>query len=46
MAYADDIIIVSRSLTAMKETYKETKIIAKTAGLDVNINKSKMLIQT
>jgi hypothetical protein len=42
MAYADDIIIVSRSLTAMKETYKEIKTI----GLEVNVNKTKMLIQT
>ncbi|PNF27716.1 hypothetical protein B7P43_G12778, partial [Cryptotermes secundus] len=46
MAYADDIIIVSRSLGAMKETYKEIKTIAKTTGLEVNVNKTKMLIQS
>jgi hypothetical protein len=34
------IIIVSRSLTAMKETYKDIKIIAKTTGLEVNVNKN------
>jgi hypothetical protein len=42
MAYADD-IIVSRSLRAMKETYKEIKTIAKRTGLKVNVNKTKML---
>jgi hypothetical protein len=42
MAYADDVMAVSRSLTAMKETYKEIK----TVSLEVNVNKIKMLIQT
>jgi sorting nexin-29 len=46
MAYEDDIIIVSNSLIAMKETYKEIKTIAKTTGLEVNVNKTKMLIQS
>jgi hypothetical protein len=46
MAYADDIIVVSRSLTAMKETYNEIKTIEKTTGLEVNVHKTKMLIQT
>jgi hypothetical protein len=35
MEYADDIII------AMKETYKEIKTLAKTTGLEVNVNKTK-----
>jgi hypothetical protein len=48
MAYADDIIIVSRSLRALKETNKGINIIAKTTGLEVNVhvNKTKMLIQS
>jgi sorting nexin-29 len=46
MTYGEDIIVVSRFLTAMKETYKEIKTIAKTTDLEVNLNKTKMLIQT
>jgi uncharacterized protein (UPF0335 family) len=46
MAYADDIITVSGSLEALKETCKEIKTIAKTVGLEVNANKTKILIQT
>jgi hypothetical protein len=42
MAYADDIIIVSRSLRAMKEIYKAIKTIAKTTGLEVNVNKTNL----
>ncbi|PNF34250.1 hypothetical protein B7P43_G17276 [Cryptotermes secundus] len=46
MAYADYIIMVSRSLRAMKETHKEIKTTAKTTGLEVNVNKTKLLIQS
>jgi hypothetical protein len=44
MAYANDIFMVLRSLMAMKETYKEIKTIAKTTGLEVNVNKINLLI--
>ena len=43
MAYAD-VVIVSRSMDAAKEVYKEIKTSAKIVELEINLNKTKAMI--
>jgi hypothetical protein len=46
LAYADDTDIISRSLSDATETYNELAIAAKDMGLEINTNKTKLLIQS
>jgi sorting nexin-29 len=44
LAYADDIAIISWSLSDVTEIYNELASTAKEMGLDINSNKTKLLI--
>lgn len=44
-AYADDTIIISRSIASAKEMYSDTESAAKMTELYTNTNKTKMIIQ-
>jgi sorting nexin-29 len=46
LAYADDITIISRSLSDATEIYNELAIPAKEMCLEINTNKTKLLIQS
>jgi sorting nexin-29 len=46
LAFADDIAIISRSLSDATEIYNELAIAAKEMGLGINTNKTKLLIQS
>jgi sorting nexin-29 len=46
LAYADDIAIISRSLSDATKIYNELATAAKEMGLDINRNKTKLLIQS
>jgi hypothetical protein len=46
MAYADDMIIISRSVPSAKEIYSDMKSASKTITLHRNANKTKLIIQT
>jgi hypothetical protein len=46
LAYADDIAIISRSLSDATETYNELATAAIEMGLEIKTNKTKLLIQS
>jgi hypothetical protein len=46
LTYADDIAILSCSLSDMMETYNELAVAVKEMGLEISTNKTKLLIQS
>lgn len=46
MMYADDMIIISRSVPSAKEIYSDMKSASKATALHRNANKTKPIIQT
>ena len=46
VGYADDLDIMGRSLQGMEEVYKQIEIIAAKIGLQININKTKRMVQS
>ena len=46
MAYANDMIIISRSVPSAKEIYSDMKSASKTIALHRNANKTKLITQT
>jgi len=46
MSYADNMIIISRSVPSAKEIYSDMKSASKTIALHRNANKTKLIIQT
>ena len=46
MTYADDMIIISRSVPSAKEIYSDMKSASKAIALHRNPNKTKLIIQT
>jgi sorting nexin-29 len=46
VGYADDICLLGRSARSVNEVYEELKVIAKKIGLNINVNKTKAVLQT
>jgi hypothetical protein len=46
VGYSDDICLLGRSARAVNEVYKELKITAEKIGLNINVNKTKAVLQT
>jgi hypothetical protein len=46
VGYADDICLLGRSATSANEVYEEMKITAEKIGLNINVNKTKAVLQT
>jgi hypothetical protein len=46
MGYADDICLLGRSARAVNEVYEGLKVSAEKTGLNINVNKTKAVLQT
>jgi hypothetical protein len=46
VGYADDVCLLGRSARSVNEVYEELKITAEKIGLNININKTKAVLQT
>jgi hypothetical protein len=46
VGYSDDICLLGRSARSVNEVYEELKITAEEIGLNINVNKTKAVLQT
>jgi hypothetical protein len=46
VGYADDIYLLGRSTRSVNEVYEDLKITAEKIGLNINVNKTKAVLQT
>jgi hypothetical protein len=46
VGYAGDICLLGRSARSVNEVYEELKITAEKIGLNINVNKTKAVLQT
>jgi hypothetical protein len=46
VGYADDICLLGKSARSVKEVYEEMKVTAEKIGLNINVNKTKAVLQT
>jgi hypothetical protein len=46
VGYADDICLLGRSARSVNEVYEELKVTAEKMGLEINVNKTKAVLQT
>jgi hypothetical protein len=46
VGYADDICLLGRSTKSVNEVYEELKVTAEKTGLNINVNRTKAVLQT
>jgi hypothetical protein len=46
VGYADGICLLGRSVRSVNEVYEELKVTAEKMGLEINVNKTKAVLQT
>jgi hypothetical protein len=46
VGYADDICLLGRSARSVNEVYEALKVTAEKTGLNINVNKTKVVLQT